>query len=95
MRECKKTHRTEEEKKQIENRLNRIEGQLNGIRKMIADDVYCNDLLIQVVAVENSMKSLSNHILEKHLNTCIKTAIENQDKEIVNEMIDLFKRFNK
>lgn len=95
MRECKKTHRTEEEKKLIENRLNRIEGQLNGIRKMIADDVYCNDLLIQVVAVENSMKSLSNHILEKHLNTCIKTAIENQDKEIVNEMIDLFKRFNK
>lgn len=95
MRECKKTHRTEEEKKLIENRLNRIEGQLNGIRKMIADDVYCNDLLIQVVAVENSMKSLSNHILEKHLNTCIKTAIENQDKEVVNEMIDLFKRFNK
>ena len=74
MNECckKKTVRNEEEKKIITNRINRIEGQLTGIKKMIQNDSYCNDVLVQLSAVENSVKSLSNHILEKHLYSCVK-----------------------
>lgn len=66
MEECcnKKTIRGENEKKLINNRINRIEGQLKGIKKMIQSDTYCNDVLIQLSAVENSVKSLSNYILK-------------------------------
>lgn len=93
--ENKKTHRTEDEKKIINNRINRIEGQLRGIKRMIEEDVYCNDILIQLSAIENSIKSLSNHILENHLYNCVSKDIEKGDLEIVDELISLFKKFNK
>ena len=93
---CKKTtHRTEEEKKIINNRINRIEGQLKGIKKMVNEDTYCNDILIQLSAIENSVKSLSNHILEKHLYNCVIKDLEAGNLDIVDELIDLFKKFNK
>ena len=91
----KKTHRTEEEKKIISNRISRIEGQLKGIKKMISEDVYCNDILIQLSAIENSVKSLSNHILENHLYSCVTKDLEEGNTEIVDELIGLFKKFNK
>ena len=68
----KMTKRDEKTKKQLTNRLNRIEGQIRGIKKMIEEDRYCNDVLIQLAAVENSVKSLSNQVLENHLLTCIR-----------------------
>ena len=91
----KKTCRTEEEKKIINNRISRIEGQLKGIKKMIGEDVYCNDVLIQLSAIENSIKSLSNHILENHLYSCVTKDLENGNLEIIDELIGLFKKFNK
>lgn len=95
--ECcdKRTHRGEEEKKLINNRLNRIEGQLRGIKKMIQEDAYCNDVLVQLSAVENSVKSVSNHVLENHLYTCMTRDLENGDLDIIDELIVLFKKFNK
>lgn len=91
----KKTHRGEEEKKIINNRINRIEGQLKGIKKMIGEDTYCNDVLVQLSAVENSVKSLSNHILENHLYSCVTKDLESGNLEIIDELISLFKKFNK
>ncbi len=91
----KKTHRTDEEKKLITNRLNRIEGQLRGVKKMIEADTYCNDVLIQMSAIQNSIKSLSNHILENHLYSCVTRDLENGNLEIIDELINLFKKFNK
>ena len=95
--ECynKKTKRALEEKKLITNRLNRIGGQINGICKMIENDAYCNDVLIQLSAVEKSIKSLSTHILEKHLYTCVARDLENGEFDTIDELISLFKRFNK
>ena len=49
----KKTIRGDDEKKIINNRINRIEGQLRGVKKMIGEDVYCNDVLVQLSAIEN------------------------------------------
>ena len=97
MNECckKKTVRNEEEKKIITNRINRREGQLTGIKKMIQNDSYCNDVLVQLSAVENSVKSLSNHILEKHLYSCVTRDLENGNLDIIDELIGLFKKFNK
>ena len=91
----KKTIRVEEEKKIINNRINRIEGQLKGIKKMIGEDAYCNDVLIQLSAIENSIKSLSNHILENHLYSCVTRDLENGKLEVIDELISLFKKFNK
>jgi DNA-binding FrmR family transcriptional regulator len=91
----KTTKRSEDEKKLITNRLNRINGQINGINKMIENDAYCNDVLIQLSAVENSIQSLSNHILENHLYTCVTRDLEKGDLDTIDEIISLFKRFNK
>lgn len=95
MEECKKTIRSEEEKKLITNRLSRIEGQITGIKRMIERDTYCNDVLIQLSAAQNSLKSLSNHILENHLYSCVYNELEKGNIEIIDELIGLFKKFNK
>ena len=90
----KKTKRSEEEKKKIISRLNRIGGQINGIGKMVENDAYCNDVLIQLSAVKNSIKSLSTYILENHLYTCVARDLENGDLDAIDEIVSLFKRFD-
>ena len=94
--ECcnKKTKRGSDEKKMIINRLNRISGQVNGITKMVENDAYCNDILVQLSAVKNSVKSLSSLILENHLYTCVTRDLENGELDTIDELISLFKRFN-
>ena len=90
----KKTKRSLAEKKLIINRLNRIGGQIKGITKMVENDEYCNDILVQLSAVKNSVKSLSSHILENHLYTCVSRDLENGEVDTIDELISLFKRFN-
>lgn len=89
---CKKTERNDEERKQLINRINRISGQLEGIKNMIEEDQYCNDILIQLVAAKNSLKSLANIMFENHIYRCISKDI--QDEEVIDELTSLFKRFN-
>ena len=91
----KKTKRGVDEKRLIINRLNRINGQINGIKRMIENDTYCNDVLIQLKAIEKSVNSLSNHILENHLYNCVTRDLENGELDTIDELISLFKRFNK
>lgn len=91
----KKTYRAEKEKALINNRLSRIEGQVRGIKKMISKDAYCNDVLVQLSAIENSVRSLSNHVLENHLYNCITRDLENGKVEAIDEIMGLFKKFNK
>lgn len=90
----KKTKRSDEEKKLIISRLNRINGQVNGIIKMVENDAYCNDVLIQLSAVKNAVKSLSSHVLENHLYMCVTRDLENGELDTIDELISLFKRFN-
>lgn len=89
-----KTKRSDSEKKLIINRIHRIKGQLSGIEKMIEEDCYCNDVLIQTAAVEKSMKSLANFILESHLYRCVSDDLEKGNLDVIDELISLFKRFN-
>ena len=62
---------------------------------MVEEDAYCNDVLIQLSAIENSVKSLSNHVLENHLYSCVTRDIENGKLEIIDELVNLCKKFNK
>lgn len=84
--------RTKEEKKKIINRINRVKGQLQGISNMIDEDRYCNDILIQLQAVISSCKSISNLILEEHLNSCIKDNIKQGNVDVISEILELVKR---
>ena len=91
----RKKHRGAKDINLITNRLNRIDGQIKGIKKMINDDVYCNDVLIQLSSVEKAIRNLSNIILEDHLYNCIADDLENGNLESIDEIVGLFKRFNK
>lgn len=88
----KVTIREEEEKKILLNRISRINGQINGVKNMIVDNRYCEDVLIQLSAIEKAIKSLESIILERHLKTCVVKAIEDGNSDIINEVVDLFKR---
>lgn len=88
----KTTIRTETTKKDLTSRLNRIEGQIRGVCKMIEDDRYCGDVLIQLSAISNSIKSLSLKILEKHLKHCVKNDILEGHDEALDEIIYLIKK---
>lgn len=88
----KKTKRSDEDKNKLVTRINKLIGQMNGIKKMIEDDRYCDDILIQLSAIDKSIKSLANVILDNHMHTCLIENIENGNYEVINEIIDLFKR---
>lgn len=88
----KKTYRDEEEKKQLIKRLNIIEGQVRGIKQMIEDDRYCDDVLTQMLAVNKALESLENVILEKHLERCIAKQIKEGNTEVTEEIMNLFKK---
>lgn len=89
----KKTKRSDEDKNKLVTRINKLIGQMNGIKKMIEYDRYCDDILIQLSAIDKSIKSLANVILDNHMHTCLIENIENGNYEVINEIIDLFKRF--
>lgn len=95
MGECcnKIKERTIEEKKTLINRLNRINGQIKGITKMIEEDRYCDDILIQLSAIDKSIKSLANVILDNHMHSCLIEKIKKEEYEVIDEIVDLFKRF--
>lgn len=92
--ECEKTIREENLKHDLDKRLNKIIGQVNGIKKMIESDRYCADVIIQLSAVEKSVRSVSNIILENHMKHCVSSAIKNGDNSKIDEVMDLIKRFN-
>lgn len=83
-------HRTEEEKKDLNRRLNIIAGQVSGIRQMIDDDRYCDDVLLQVASATNALKSLGNEILKSHMKSCMVEDIKNDNLEVIDDIIDLF-----
>ncbi|MDN5326233.1 MAG: CsoR family transcriptional regulator, copper-sensing transcriptional repressor [Moorella sp. (in: firmicutes)] len=75
-------------------RLRKIEGQVKGIHRMIEEDKYCVDILIQIAAVRAALKKVGSMIFESHVRGCVRTAIVNQaDKEIISELIDVLNRF--
>ena len=89
---CRKSHHPAEVKKNLTNRLNRIEGQIRGIKQMINDDRYCEDILTQLSAINKAVESLENTILESHIRNCVNRELKNGNEEIINEVMELFKR---
>ena len=88
--QCAEKHamRSEEQKKALLNRLNRIEGQIRGIKKMIEEDAYCNDVLIQSAAAGAALNSFSKTLLSAHIHSCVARDIRAGKDEVIDELID-------
>ena len=76
-------------------RINILKGQLDGLQKMIDDDVYCIDLLTQSLAIQNSLKSLDSLLFERHLTTHVAHQFHNEPEKANEELVKLFKRVHK
>ncbi|KIX12476.1 metal-sensitive transcriptional regulator [Dethiosulfatarculus sandiegensis] len=77
-------------------RINRIEGQIRGLKKMVEQDQDCMDVLKQVAAVKGAVRSLGMVILEDHIKGCVSTAIETHDHEddLIGQVLDIFNKFS-
>lgn len=89
----KTTKRCECEKNAYIVRMNKIIGQMNGVKKMIETDRYCDDILTQLSAIDRSIKSLADLIMDHHLHSCLIEDVQKGDYKIVDEVLDLFKKF--
>ncbi len=85
---CHKTkERTDKEYKDLLNRLNRIEGQIRGIKGMVERDAYCTDILIQVAAVNAALNSFNKVLLSNHIKTCVIQDIREGREDTVEELL--------
>lgn len=93
---CHKTKkRSEKEYKGLINRLNRIEGQIRGIRGMVENDVYCTDILIQVSAVNAALNAFNKELLANHIKTCVARDIKNGNDETIEELVATLQKLMK
>ena len=77
----------EENKKKLINRANRIEGQIKGIKKMLEEDIYCDDVLNQISSVKAALNGLGKALLERHMNTCVINKIKSEDESVIPELL--------
>ena len=85
---CHKTkERSQEEYKNLLNRLNRIEGQIRGIRNMVEKDAYCTDILVQVAAANAALNSFSKVLLANHMRTCVVDDIRAGKDGTIDELV--------
>ncbi|MBE6003054.1 MAG: metal-sensing transcriptional repressor [Lachnospiraceae bacterium] len=84
--------RTPEQVKALVNRLNRIEGQIGGIKKMIEENRYCPDVLIQVSSVQASLNSFNKELLSAHIKSCVVEDIKAGNEAVVDELCELLKK---
>ena len=80
---------------QAQRRINIIKGQLDGLMRMIENDEYCIDILTQSSSIQQSLKSLDNVILERHLSIHVKQQFETQPDKAIKELLKVFKKSSK
>ena len=88
----KRKPRDEAELHQLKNRLNRMVGQLNGIGRMLDENRYCGDILIQIGAVEKALENFGYIILQGHLESCVVEEVKQGNAAIMEETIELMKK---
>lgn len=91
----KTKHRDDDEYKKLLNRLSRIEGQIRGIRKMVENDAYCTDILVQVSAVSAALNSFNKELLSNHIHTCVANDIREGKDETIDELCETLKKLMK
>ena len=84
---CRKSHHPEHVKKDLTNRLNRIEGQIRGIIGMVGKDVYCDDIITQLSATQSALNSVAKVLLQGHLKGCVVDRLAEGDDEVLDELL--------
>jgi DNA-binding FrmR family transcriptional regulator len=93
--EHRSSHHSEKVKKNLVTRLNRIEGQIRGIKALIEKDTYCDDVITQISATQSALNSVGKLLLEGHLRTCVVERIQEGDEEIIDELLVTVQRLMK
>ena len=97
--QCEACHkhkeRTPEEMKTLINRLNRIEGQIRGIRGMVEKSAYCPDILVQVAAVNAALHAFNRELLSQHIRTCVAQDIREGHDEVIEELVTTLQKLMK
>ncbi|MDN4492758.1 metal-sensitive transcriptional regulator [Ureibacillus aquaedulcis] len=83
----RKSHHTDATKKNLVTRLNRIEGQIRGIKGLIEKDTYCDDVITQISAAQSALNGVAKMLLENHLKECVVDRINEGDLEVLDEVI--------
>lgn len=90
---CSRTkYRSEKEKKELITRLNRIEGQVRGIKNMVEEERYCVDILTQVSAVQSALNSFNKKLLASHIHSCVVEDIRGGQDEAVDELCEIIQK---
>ena len=93
---CHKTkERTPEEHRRLIHRLNRIEGQIRGIRGMVEKDAYCPEILVQVAAANAALNAFNKELLANHIKTCVAQDIRAGKDETIDELVATLQRLMK
>ena len=91
----KTTKRSEEERKKLIHRLNRIEGQIRGIRGMLEKDAYCADILTQSAAVNAAVNAFNKELLASHIRTCVAQDIRDGEDQVIDELVTTLQKLMK
>lgn len=90
---CHKTkERSDKEYRDLLNRLSRIEGQVRGVKRMVEQDAYCTDILIQVSAINAALNSFNKVLLSNHIHTCVAEDIRAGKDETIDELVNVLQK---
>ncbi|WP_047152344.1 metal-sensitive transcriptional regulator [Aneurinibacillus tyrosinisolvens] len=89
------SHHSDKVKNNLASRLNRIEGQIRGIKGMIEKDVYCDDVLNQIAAVQSALNAVGRLLLEGHMKSCVIERIQEGDQEVIDELLKTMNKLMK
>ena len=89
------TERPEKEYRDLIHRLNRIEGQIRGIRGMVERDAYCPEILVQVAAANAALNSFNKVLLANHIRTCVARDIREGKEETIDELVATLQKLMK
>lgn len=95
MNSCRKAHHSDKFKNELIKRLNRIEGQIRGIKNMISEDRYCDDILNQITAIRSALAGVQDSLLAGHIKTCVFDQIKEGRIEVVEELTNTIRRMLK
>ena len=91
----RKAHHSDKLKKDIDTRLNRIEGQLKAVRRMVSEDIYCDDVLNQITSVQAALNGVSMLLLEHHVKSCVVDQIQEGKTDVIDELMKTIQRMTK
>ena len=92
---CRHKHREPEEYEALLKRLNRIEGQVRGVRGMVEKEAYCTDILTQVSAIQSALNAFSRELLASHIRTCVADGVRRGEDDLIDELVHTVEKMMK